>query len=139
MRLVVTPRDSRTPNLEPTPIQLPAAVFVRTLMFLILTVRILTIWPMSKCDGAAGDPQTAPASRLTPRHPIALARRFYQIATAVTAEVHEHEETGLRHLEFGVMFASTTRRASIRTRSRNGWRSIGRRSVRWSSGSNSRD
>ena len=39
----------------------------------------------------------------TPRHPIALARRFYQIATAVAAEVHTHEETGLRHLEFGVM------------------------------------
>jgi MarR family transcriptional regulator, temperature-dependent positive regulator of motility len=39
----------------------------------------------------------------TPRHPIALARRFYQIATAVTAEVHEREGTGLRHPEFGVM------------------------------------
>ena len=39
----------------------------------------------------------------TPRHPIALARRFYQIATAVAAEVHKDEETGLRHLEFGVM------------------------------------
>ena len=38
-----------------------------------------------------------------PRFPIGLARRFYQIATAVTAEVHEHEKTGLRHLEFGVM------------------------------------
>ena len=44
----------------------------------------------------------ATAGRLT-RYPIALARRFYQIATAVTAEVHEHEKTGLRHLEFGVM------------------------------------
>jgi len=43
------------------------------------------------------------ASRPTPRHPIALARRFYQIATAVTAEVHENDKTGLRHLEFGVM------------------------------------
>jgi DNA-binding MarR family transcriptional regulator len=39
----------------------------------------------------------------TPRHPIALARRLYQIATAVAAEVHKDEETGLRHLEFGVM------------------------------------
>ena len=39
----------------------------------------------------------------TPRHPIALARRLYQIATAVAAEVHTHEETGLRHLEFGIM------------------------------------
>jgi DNA-binding MarR family transcriptional regulator len=39
----------------------------------------------------------------TPRHPIALARRLYQIATAVAAEVHTHEESGLRHLEFGVM------------------------------------
>ena len=38
-----------------------------------------------------------------PRHPIALARRFYQLATALTAEVHEREHTGLRHLEFGVM------------------------------------
>jgi len=37
------------------------------------------------------------------RQPIALARRFYQIATAVTAEVHKRERTGLRHLEFGVM------------------------------------
>jgi DNA-binding MarR family transcriptional regulator len=42
-------------------------------------------------------------ARQTPQHPIALARRFYQIATAVTAEVHEREKTGLRHLEFGVM------------------------------------
>jgi DNA-binding MarR family transcriptional regulator len=48
--------------------------------------------------------RTAPrAAHPTPRHPIALARRLYQIATAVAAEVHEHEETGLRHLEFGVM------------------------------------
>ena len=44
----------------------------------------------------------ASATRLS-RFPIGLARRFYQIATAVTAEVHEHEKTGLRHLEFGVM------------------------------------
>jgi DNA-binding MarR family transcriptional regulator len=44
-----------------------------------------------------------PAPNATPRFPIALARRFYQIATAVTAEVHEQEETGLRHLEFGVI------------------------------------
>jgi DNA-binding MarR family transcriptional regulator len=28
---------------------------------------------------------------------------LYQIATAVLAEVHKQEETGLRHLEFGVM------------------------------------
>jgi DNA-binding MarR family transcriptional regulator len=39
----------------------------------------------------------------TPRQPIALARRLYQIATAVAAEVHQREKTGLRHLEFGVM------------------------------------
>lgn len=43
------------------------------------------------------------APRSTPRYPIALARRFYQITTAVTAEVHEHEKSGLQHLEFGVM------------------------------------
>jgi DNA-binding MarR family transcriptional regulator len=50
--------------------------------------------------------QAAPdraAPRSTPRYPIALARRFYQICTAVTAEVHDHEKTGLRHPEFGVM------------------------------------
>ena len=38
-----------------------------------------------------------------PRYPIALARRFYQLTTGVTAEVQERERTGLRHLEFGVM------------------------------------
>src|SRR3954462_7530249 len=43
------------------------------------------------------------AARSTPRFSISLARRFYQIATAVTAEVHDHEKTGLRHPEFGVM------------------------------------
>ncbi len=48
-------------------------------------------------------PPDGPATRPTPRYPIALARRFYQIATAATAEVHEQEHTGLRHLEFGVM------------------------------------
>lgn len=48
--------------------------------------------------------RTAPrVAHPTPRHPIALARRLYQIATAVAAEVHKHEETGLHHLEFGVM------------------------------------
>jgi DNA-binding MarR family transcriptional regulator len=41
--------------------------------------------------------------RSTPRYSIALARRFYQIATAVAAEVHDREKTGLLHLEFGVM------------------------------------
>lgn len=47
---------------------------------------------------------TAPrAAHRTPRHPIALARRLYQIATAVAAEVHQHEKTGLRHLEFGLI------------------------------------
>ena len=45
---------------------------------------------------------TTPA-RPTPHFPIGLARRFYQITTAVTAEVHEQKKTGLRHLEFGVM------------------------------------
>jgi DNA-binding MarR family transcriptional regulator len=44
-----------------------------------------------------------PAPLPIPRHPIALARRFYQLTTAVTAEVQEREQTGLRHLEFGVM------------------------------------
>jgi DNA-binding MarR family transcriptional regulator len=39
----------------------------------------------------------------TPRQPIALARRLYQIATAVAAELHRVEGTGLRHLEFGIM------------------------------------
>jgi DNA-binding MarR family transcriptional regulator len=48
------------------------------------------------------DPENR-AAHPTPRQPIALARRLYQIATAVAAEVHKHEETGLRHLEFGVM------------------------------------
>ena len=43
------------------------------------------------------------SSRTTPRYPLALARRFDQIATAVVAEVHQREGTGLRHLEFGVM------------------------------------
>ena len=38
-----------------------------------------------------------------PRFPIALARRFFQLTTAVTAEVHEQEQTGMRHLEFGVI------------------------------------
>ena len=44
-----------------------------------------------------------PGAGATPRQPIALARRFYQIATAVAAELHDVEDTGLRHLEFGVM------------------------------------
>lgn len=48
----------------------------------------------------ASDKVAAPS---TPLYPIGLARRFYQIATAATAEVHEQEQTGLRHLEFGVM------------------------------------
>jgi DNA-binding MarR family transcriptional regulator len=50
--------------------------------------------------------RNGPAARVahpTPRHPLALARRFYQIATAVAVEVHTREETSLRHLEFGVM------------------------------------
>lgn len=34
---------------------------------------------------------------------IALGRRFYQIATAVAAELHEQEGTNLRNLEFGVI------------------------------------
>ena len=49
----------------------------------------------------AGPDRAVPRS--TPRSPIALARRFFQIATAVTAEVHDHEKTGLRHPEFGLM------------------------------------
>lgn len=48
------------------------------------------------------DPDQA-ADRSPLRSPIALARRFYHIATAVTAEVHDHEKTGLRHPEFGLM------------------------------------
>jgi DNA-binding MarR family transcriptional regulator len=47
--------------------------------------------------------RSARVAHPTPRYPIALARRFYQIATAVLAEVHTHEESELRHLEFGVM------------------------------------
>jgi DNA-binding MarR family transcriptional regulator len=47
--------------------------------------------------------QTGRTAQPTPRQPLALARRFYQIATAVTAELHEREGSGLRHLEFGVM------------------------------------
>jgi DNA-binding MarR family transcriptional regulator len=69
-------------------------------MFLILTIRILNISAMAKT--ARPGTRTAAAHR-TPRHPIGLARRLYQIATAVAAEVHQHEETGLRHLEFGVI------------------------------------
>ena len=45
----------------------------------------------------------AHAARPPLRQPIALARRLYQIATAVAAEVHQQEGSGLRHLEFGVM------------------------------------
>jgi DNA-binding MarR family transcriptional regulator len=45
----------------------------------------------------------SPVALPIPRHPIALARRFYQLTTAVTAEVQERERTGLRHLEFGVI------------------------------------
>lgn len=56
---------------------------------------------LARRPGAAA--RTGGAAQPTPRHPIALARRFFQITTAVTAEVHEHEKTGLRHLEFGVM------------------------------------
>ena len=56
-------------------------------------------------------PQSMTHSRSTPgrQHKraaasaIALGRRFYQIATAVAAELHEHEGTNLRHLEFGVI------------------------------------
>ena len=48
-------------------------------------------------------PASLATGRPTPRQPIALARRLYQIATAVAAELHESEDTGLRHLEFGVM------------------------------------
>jgi DNA-binding MarR family transcriptional regulator len=48
-------------------------------------------------------PTAQTVARPTPRFPIALARRFYQIVTAATAEVHEQEQTGFRHLEFGVM------------------------------------
>lgn len=58
--------------------------------------------PRPAPSGNPRDPSPRTAQP-TPRHPIALARRFYQIATAVTAEVHEREKTGLRHLEFGVM------------------------------------
>lgn len=81
-----------------------ATLLISNKIFLILIIRILTIPAMSK--PVRSRPQAAPyqpASRSTPRYPIALARRFYQIATAVTAEVHEHENTGLNHLEFGVM------------------------------------
>jgi DNA-binding MarR family transcriptional regulator len=42
-----------------------------------------------------------PSLRRPSRSPISLGRRFYQIAVAVAAEVHEG--TGLIPLEFGVM------------------------------------
>jgi DNA-binding MarR family transcriptional regulator len=42
-------------------------------------------------------------TRRIPGSPLTLGRRFYQIAVAVAAELHERERTGLRHLEFGVM------------------------------------
>ena len=48
-------------------------------------------------------PPDGPGTGATPRQPIALARRFYQIATAVAAELHDIEDTGLRHLEFRVL------------------------------------
>jgi len=78
---------------------------VRTQIFLLLTIRILTISAMAKAAHTQTGTATAPrvAADRTPRHPIGLARRLYQIATAVAAEVHQHEETGLRHLEFGVI------------------------------------
>ena len=52
---------------------------------------------------ADNDDSPVPVPLPIPRHPIALARRFYQLTTAVTAEVQERERTGLRHLEFGVI------------------------------------
>ena len=58
---------------------------------------------MSRSARTASPTTRPPAAARLSRFPIGLARRFYQIATAVTAEVHEHENTGLRHLVFGVM------------------------------------
>ena len=58
---------------------------------------------MSSRARAERRPEPTSPTRPTPRYAIGLARRFYQIVTAVVAEVHEREETGLRHLEFGVM------------------------------------
>jgi DNA-binding MarR family transcriptional regulator len=58
---------------------------------------------MSSRTSALGQPQANSPSRPTSRYPIALARRFDQIARAVVAEVHQREGTGLRYLEFGVM------------------------------------
>ena len=49
----------------------------------------------SNASGRTGPP--------VPGSPLTLGRRFYQIAVAVAAELHERERTGLRHLEFGVM------------------------------------
>jgi DNA-binding MarR family transcriptional regulator len=58
---------------------------------------------MSRPARAESRSEANPSSHPTPRYPLGLARRFYQIATALIAEVHEREQTGLRHLEFGVM------------------------------------
>ena len=81
-----------------------AVEFISNKIFLILIIRILTICPMSRPlrSGRHTAPDRA-AARSTTRSPIALARRFFQIATAVTAEVHDHEKTGLQHPEFGLM------------------------------------
>ena len=79
---------------------------LRLQIVLTLIVRIFTIGPVSSTAPRRSHPAhpEAPAVPLPiPRHPIALARRFYQLTTAVTAEVQERERTGLRHLEFGVM------------------------------------
>src|SRR5688500_9090712 len=45
----------------------------------------------------------AGATSRTPRQPIARTRRFYHISPAVAAALPQLEDTGLRHLEFGVM------------------------------------
>jgi DNA-binding MarR family transcriptional regulator len=58
---------------------------------------------MSSRARGTRQPEPSRSARKTPRYPIALARRFDQIATAVLAEVHQREGTELRHLEFGVM------------------------------------
>jgi DNA-binding MarR family transcriptional regulator len=59
---------------------------------------------MSRVAHSKRSQQAVPrAVQSTLRNSMALSRRFYQIATAVLAEVHDRERTGLRHLEFGLM------------------------------------
>ena len=74
-----------------------------------------------------------------PRFPIALARRFFQLTTAVTADVHEQEQTGLRHPEFGVI-VRVHDTPGLDQNSLAEWMALDRTTLaRWCSGSSSRD